>query len=189
MTQAAKVRGRPSSRDAMLLAAEAVVIESGATRLTLDAVAKKAGASKGGVLYHFPTKDALLEALVERLVTQNERAHHAAIESLPKNPSRTLKGYVVNSLGDPLHTDRVSGALLAAISGEPRLLERVRSYFAARFPRLARGVPFERAAIVHLATEGLWFMELMQISPFTARQRERVAQSLLRLADGGATLP
>jgi AcrR family transcriptional regulator len=173
----------------MLAAAEAVVVEAGATRLTLDAVAKKAGVSKGGVLYHFPTKDALLEAMIERLVTTNESAHHAAIDSLPAGPSRTLKGYVINSLGDPLYTDRVSGALLAAIAGEPRLLEGVRSYFAARFPRLARGVPFDRAAIVHIATEGLWFMELMQVSPFTPRQRERVAQALIRLADGGATLP
>jgi AcrR family transcriptional regulator len=189
MTQAAKVRGRPSSRSGMLDAAEAVVVEAGATRLTLDAVARQAGVSKGGVLYHFPTKDALLEALIERLVTQNESAHNAAIESLPKGASRNLKGYVVNSLGDPLHTDRVSGALLAAIAGEPKLLERVRGYFAARFPRLARGVPFERAAIVHIATEGLWFMELMQVSPFMPRQRERVAQALLRLADGDASLP
>lgn len=189
MTQAAKVRGRPSSREAMLVAAEAVVVEAGATRLTLDAVAKKAGASKGGVLYHFPTKDALIEALIERLVVHNERAHHAAIEALPKGPSRTLKGYVVNSLGDPLDTDRVNGALLAVVAGEPKLLARVRDYFGARFPRLARGVPFERAAIVHIATEGLWFMELMQVSPFTPRQRERVAQALIRLADGKATLP
>ena len=86
MTQAAKVRGRPSSRDGMLAAAEAVVVESGATRLTLDAVAKKAGVSKGGVLYHFPTKDALLEAMIERLVTTNESAHHAAVDSLPVGP-------------------------------------------------------------------------------------------------------
>jgi len=189
MTQLAKVRGRPSSRDGMLDAAEAVVVEAGATRLTLDAVAKKAGASKGGVLYHFPSKDALLEALIERLVTRNQHALQIAVDALPKGKSRTLKGYVVNSLGDPLHTDRVSGALLAAIAGEPKLLDRVRGFFSARFPLLARGVPFERAAVVHIATEGLWFMELMQVSPFSKAQRARVAKALLQLAEGGAELP
>ena len=189
MKQAQKARGRPSSRDDMLVAAEAIVVEAGATRLTLDAVAKKAAVSKGGVLYHFPTKEALLVALVERLVSTNEQALHVAIESMPPGQSSTLKGYVVNSLGDPSNTDRVSGALLAVVASEPKLLERVRSYFSARFLRLSRGIPFERAAIVHLATEGLWVMELLGTSPFTQRQRERAAKALLRLAEGDASIP
>jgi AcrR family transcriptional regulator len=41
--------------------------------LTLDEVAKTAGVSKGGLLYHYPSKEALLTAIVERLQTeQNE---------------------------------------------------------------------------------------------------------------------
>ena len=40
----------------------------GAAHLTLDAVACKAGVSKGGLIHNFPTKDALLEAMVVRLL-------------------------------------------------------------------------------------------------------------------------
>ncbi|MCL4694718.1 MAG: TetR/AcrR family transcriptional regulator, partial [Candidatus Hydrogenedentes bacterium] len=54
---------RPSCNDLLLDSAEAVVVEGGPSRLTLDAVAEKAGVSKGGLLYHFPTKDALVEAM------------------------------------------------------------------------------------------------------------------------------
>ena len=43
-------------RQAILEAAERVVTEAGAAHLTLDAVAGKAGVSKGGLLYHFPSK-------------------------------------------------------------------------------------------------------------------------------------
>ena len=56
---------RPA-RQRLLDAAERVVVESGATHLTLDAVAKSAGVSKGGLLYHFPTKEALLEGMLAR---------------------------------------------------------------------------------------------------------------------------
>jgi hypothetical protein len=51
-------RGRPGSREAILDAAEALVGEAGAAHLTLDGVAARAGASKGGVLYNFATKEA-----------------------------------------------------------------------------------------------------------------------------------
>jgi AcrR family transcriptional regulator len=42
-----------------------LVTESGVMALTLDAVAKRAGVSKGGLLHHFPSKHALLVAMVE----------------------------------------------------------------------------------------------------------------------------
>ncbi len=44
-----------------------IVHEEGVEKLTLEAVAKKAGISKGGLLYHFPTKDELILGMVEQL--------------------------------------------------------------------------------------------------------------------------
>ena len=46
-------RGRKSSREKILDAAAELVAEIGAGRLTLDAVAEKAGLSKGGLLYDY----------------------------------------------------------------------------------------------------------------------------------------
>ena len=39
-----------------------------ASHVTLDAVAEAAGLRKGGVLYHFQTREAMLVALVQRMV-------------------------------------------------------------------------------------------------------------------------
>jgi AcrR family transcriptional regulator len=55
-------------RDRLLDSAEAVLAEHGTQGLTLAAVAAHAGVSKGGLLYHFATKDALITALIERLI-------------------------------------------------------------------------------------------------------------------------
>src|SRR5687767_14471935 len=46
------------ARERILEAAERVVGDVGAARMTLEGVAQAAGVSKGGLLYHFPTKEA-----------------------------------------------------------------------------------------------------------------------------------
>ena len=61
-------KGQSSSRERILDAASQLVCEIGAGRLTLDAVADRAGLSKGGLLYSFPSKDDLLRGMVERMV-------------------------------------------------------------------------------------------------------------------------
>ena len=58
---------KPVARDAVLDAFETLLIDVGERAATLDAVAKKAGVSKGGLLYHFPNKEALIEVLLDRL--------------------------------------------------------------------------------------------------------------------------
>jgi len=47
-------------RDRILDAAGQLVTGQGTRHLTLDGVAQAAGVSKGGLLHHFPGKDALL---------------------------------------------------------------------------------------------------------------------------------
>jgi AcrR family transcriptional regulator len=170
----------------MLDAAAAVVLKQGVTKLTLDAVAKEAGASKGGVMYNFPSKNALLTALIERLIEGNAQGAVAAAAKMRATPTRQLKAYVKNSVDDPQGDDRISGVLLATVANNPALVERMRTFIAQRFVDTSAGLDFERAAIVHLATEGLWFMELLQISPFTPRQRARLARRLLQMADESA---
>lgn len=57
----------PLAKEKVLDAFEAVLIESGERAATMDATARAAGVSKGGLLYHFATKEALEAGLVERL--------------------------------------------------------------------------------------------------------------------------
>lgn len=60
---------RPSSaRERILDAAERRLLDLGPSGLVLDAVAADAGVSKGGLLYHFPSKDKLIDGLSERML-------------------------------------------------------------------------------------------------------------------------
>ncbi|AWB95821.1 TetR family transcriptional regulator [Agromyces badenianii] len=57
----------PAARDAVLDAFERLIIRDGERAATLEATAREAGVSKGGLLYHFASRDALIGGLAERL--------------------------------------------------------------------------------------------------------------------------
>ncbi|MBF6328669.1 TetR/AcrR family transcriptional regulator [Nocardia transvalensis] len=56
-----------TTRDRILDALETLLLDKGMSQVTLENVAATAGVSKGGLLYHFKSKDALLAGLVRRL--------------------------------------------------------------------------------------------------------------------------
>ncbi|MGO2659565.1 TetR/AcrR family transcriptional regulator [Mycetocola reblochoni] len=60
-------RDSAATRDRILNAYQELIIDHGERAATLDAVARDAEVSKGGLLYHFPSKAALTEGMLDRL--------------------------------------------------------------------------------------------------------------------------
>jgi len=54
--------------ESILDAAQKVIVKNGYARFTMRRVAQSAGISPGNLTYHFPTKNALLRALIIRLM-------------------------------------------------------------------------------------------------------------------------
>ena len=75
-----------NSREHILDTYVDLLIRSGERAATLDAVATAAKVSKGGLLYHFSSKKALLEALAERTLTLAEE-DFAAMKQAPEGAS------------------------------------------------------------------------------------------------------
>ncbi|WP_414475614.1 TetR/AcrR family transcriptional regulator [Microvirga sp. M2] len=61
------------ARDRILDAAEDLICTGGIAGFTLDAVALAAGLSKGGLLYHFSSKDSLISGLQHRMALRLEQ--------------------------------------------------------------------------------------------------------------------
>ena len=179
--------GVSPARERILEAAEKVVADVGAARMTLDVVAQTAGVSKGGLLYHFPTKESLLGALAKRYVVEMERHIEEAKASLGEgDTSRDLKACIVGLLNrDPATREVGMGAaLMATAANDLTLLEVIRTKIADYTRELAESDgDFARAAIVTLAIDGLMMRESLRISPFTEAQREAVVHELLKLAE------
>jgi AcrR family transcriptional regulator len=68
---------RPSTRDAMVAAAEDELRASGT--LSLDSAARAAGVTKPGLMYHFSSKEELMTAVLERVLSRYERQLTAAL--------------------------------------------------------------------------------------------------------------
>ncbi|HEX2246082.1 MAG TPA: TetR/AcrR family transcriptional regulator [Arthrobacter sp.] len=83
-----------SAKDRILDSFEDILIKEGERAATMDAVAAAAGVSKGGLLYHFPSKEAMVEALCERLAALT--AEDA--EKIGKAPEGAARYYVRTSL-------------------------------------------------------------------------------------------
>jgi AcrR family transcriptional regulator len=77
------VTQKTSTRDALLDAFVAVVIERGERAATLEAVAVEAGVSKGGLLYHFGSKKDLVEGVVERITALSDE-YTGLLEAAPE---------------------------------------------------------------------------------------------------------
>lgn len=61
---------RDRRREALIRAGYAEILDKGVQATTLDSVVARAGSSKGGALYYFPTKDDLLFSVLEWLLSQ-----------------------------------------------------------------------------------------------------------------------
>jgi AcrR family transcriptional regulator len=174
-------------KDALLDAAEAVLSEQGTQALTLNAVAERAGVSKGGLLYHFPTKEALVRAMVARTIDEFDDLIASYIDSYGDGaPDAYTRAYVEATfeiLTGDARTHRRWSAITAAATGpeqaEP-LNEAMRRWHT-RDP--AGDTDPSAAAIVRLAAEGLW--EVMGHAPglYGEEQLDALRRRLLALLD------
>jgi AcrR family transcriptional regulator len=171
---------RGDTRERLLDAAAAVVRRDGARALTLDAVAAEAGASKGGLLYHFKTKRELLDGMLEGWMEEFAAEIAAAEEG-----NGLTHGYVkASDMSGWAAADRaIEFGLLAAMVDEPGALERVRERYAAWQAQLAAEAsdPVE-ATVARLAADGLWLNDLLGLAPPAGALRERVMARMLELA-------
>lgn len=185
----ARSGGGEQTRDRILHAAEEVVLRDGVVRLTLEAAAAEAGCSKGGVLYHFPSRDALVAAMVARLSDAFD-ASLAAREDPEHRQGSFTRAYLFATVGDvegpdpeSERIDRLGAALIAGVAADPKLLEPLRARFAAWQESLvADGLPPALATVVRLAADGLWLVELFGLGPLPPDLRADVVAELGRLA-------
>ncbi|MGC4122162.1 MAG: TetR/AcrR family transcriptional regulator [Myxococcales bacterium] len=158
-------------------AAARVVRRDGSACLTLDAVAAESATSKGGVLYHFPSKEALVAALVERLVRRFEARLTGPADGM-------LERYVRASLEEADPADEaLSASLVAAVAHAPALLEPFRKRYS-EWDRALEACTGDRttALLVRLALDGLWYADLLDMAPPSDSDRAKLADRLLAIA-------
>lgn len=180
------IQRRGNSRDEILQAAEWVVGQQGAGHLTLDAVAERAGISKGGLLYNFPTKEALLKAMLAKLLEKcdADQAEERSTGGCATEPAGSLKAFVRAGFREAPDRQKVSAAMLAAGANDPRLLAPVREWREAHFRSFAAGKRHpSRVLMVMLAVDGLWLSELLGTATYEPGVRKALMEEMLAFAE------
>ena len=171
----AGVRGENSARESILEAAIRVASRDGLLSMTLDNVAREAGVSKGGLIYHFASKDDLVRSLIAHFALQVEQALTAKVADDPQPSGRWVRALVdscvlpptdlATGVANPLLTmsgmGKFHASLLAAVAVNPALLEPLREFGKKMRGRIQAEDPQAlEQLLLWMALDGLFLWEL-----------------------------
>jgi AcrR family transcriptional regulator len=177
-------RKRIIDQEAILDAAERVVGRDGAANLTIDAVAREADVNKASVLYDHKTKQALVEAVVDRAFAR-DNATHAGIEERIGDPRhRAIQARILAAAEPPPEEFRaVALNLSAALALDAGLRGKMQDAQAYTIARIEDTSPSPRGALLaYLALEGLKFLEHLDFHHFSRVERDRILREISWLA-------
>lgn len=174
---------RTSSRNEIIDAALRVVDAVGGADITYQSVASEAGLTKAGLMYHFPTKDAMMIAVIEHVIGRWQAE---------------LQEVLVVPLAESTLTERVRAFVLFAGEGGVTQGEFVVFSEAVRRPELSRpwleylqtwfgfgdGVDTTPLLLVWLAANGLWVAEATGILTIGPDHRASLLTRLTALIEG-----
>jgi AcrR family transcriptional regulator len=180
-----------SSRERVLAASVQVAMRDGVSAMTLEAVAKEAGVSKGGLLYHFSSKDELIAAMLAHHANRIQRAVEARMAADENPRGRWFRALVQTIHGgqgaDPVVADmpRFMIAMLVASMTNPQLLDPIRARLkGVREQLLEHGPNGMRQVALWPAIFGLMLWRHLGVISDDDPVRQAILQELLGLAEG-----
>ncbi len=200
MTVTAKTSPRRSqaersaaTRDALLDATIACLVEDGYAKTTTSRVAERAGVSRGAHLHHFQTRQALVAAAMERLAERRGAELLAAAEDLPEGRERLVKGLDLlwASYANPLfqaaldlwsHARTDADLRERLVPVERRLDRQTLAITRQLFPAIAEQPDFDRLIEMAVSTiRGLALLDTLH--PGDGRNRKQWRYSRARLVE------
>lgn len=169
------------SRAAAIQAALAIIARDGPGRLTLDAIARESGISKGGVMHHFRTKEAVVKALLEHLTERFGQFNQEYLAEIgPDKPGAILEAQIA-TLRESLATPHSAFfAILGAVAENPGLLSINREAEAEALEAVkAEAADPELAVLRWMAARGLHLTTILGTCPVSAEERDRLFDRLL----------
>ncbi|MCS3933768.1 AcrR family transcriptional regulator [Bradyrhizobium elkanii] len=169
------------SRNAALEAATRIIARDGPGRLTLDAIARESGLSKGGVMHQFRTKEAVLKALLERQMDHFEEfstRYMAKVSETSANPNLATQLATVREAATSPNSAAL--ALVAAMVENPGLMVLPREREMKRVEAIkAEADDPELALLRWAAARGLLLSSLFGMSPLSKDEHQRLFARLL----------
>lgn len=197
-----KREGEEARRAALIDATLDCIAEGGPQAATVRAIAVKAGVTPGLIKHYFDSKEDLVAAAHETLMTRLTEASAASLDDLPADPLARLAGFVANAVTPPVVDPRAMALWAASMQLVPRdaamraVHERTYLAFRNRLEAMiadalrATGKPCDQATTRSLAIagnallDGLWIEASVLPDQFaTGEMRSLAIRAFGRLLD------
>jgi AcrR family transcriptional regulator len=175
-------RRQTIDRGHLLDAAEQVVLRDGPSSLTIDAVAKEAGVSKGGVLYAYSTKDALIEAMMARVVANYERMVAEYMAAAGDRPNAAVLAHVDANRREEASENARAIALMASFIRAPEYHASSVAFYRELFAHADMTTEAgRRIRLALLATEGAFVLRGFGLHPFSDADWQAIHEDIVAI--------
>ena len=163
----------------LLEAAAALALEGGPEAVTVQAVARRGGVTKGALFHHFSDKDALLSALFDDILEAFSTAISTALEDEPADAhGRFTRAYIRATLDPGL---AASAPLNAVLLLSPPARARWSDWLRILLHQHRETDQDLQLEILRHSADGLWLAELWQVAPDLRHPPEGMLAALLSL--------
>ena len=169
-------------RQALLDCAALIAAEAGPASVTLQAVADAAGVTKGWLLHHYPSKQALIDAVFDEVLARLDQNINASLAKDGGSYGAFTRAYVDLSLRRDLKpaTDPWSALSIFMLS-DPAYRDRWRAWIVGRLERHGDTDADPALQVVRFAADGIWLARLLY--PEMIHDKKRLRADLMKLAD------
>jgi AcrR family transcriptional regulator len=133
-------------------AAIEIIAEKGVNEFSLNKVSQQAGISKGGLLYHFPTKDALLLGLHQHFI---QFLRNLLDKKIQREETYT-EAYIAASYAALYSKEIKAYTSLTNYEWDQQIESIWDDYFNEVHENLSRELSDEWITLIDLITEGIW---------------------------------
>lgn len=180
----AVVQSPENTRKRLLDAVGEAIAVAGATTFTLDAIARRAGVSKGALLHHFPCKNVLVEMFASSMREDFWNGVHAHCLDDELAHGRMTRAYCNSILGvfhNPAQSRRWSG-LMTAFVMNPSLMHMWRDGTNIHQRTLeAETAESSSLMIARMAADSYWSNQLFGLQSVNSDDRKGLIAHMIGL--------
>jgi AcrR family transcriptional regulator len=173
---------QPKAREKVIQASRQIVMERGAGCLTFEEIAQVSGVTRGGITYHFPTKQQLLCALVDHDLAQWKAIEEELRPDDCDSKTSALLAYIRAHTGDDPERRRFVTGMLGAAALDPPILEPARAFEQRRIQETQWDEQALKDQLLRMAAFGMFWAQIFDCPSMPADVRSRLVALLEQLA-------
>jgi AcrR family transcriptional regulator len=173
------IKMRESNREKILDGVVRLIERDGVTAITFDAVAAETGITRGGIIYHFSSREELILATHQHLARQWE-AQMRSLTPDPDLPADRYRAYVQSCSRDATRAELL---MMLESAGDERLVQvwsEVIDRWAPPAPQSDDPVGLTHF-LARIAADGLWAHRTMTGRPLPPEVKAKVSGSIIKL--------